>query len=154
MDERPDTGVPADRDPSAPDDPRPGTRPLSETVLGTLGIDIVEATGERVELRMDVGPRVHQPFGYLHGGVSVLLAETAASLGASIAAGPERRVLGMEINANHLRTMRDGHVTVVGTPIHRGRSTHVWSAEIRDEHGRLVCISRCTLAVRDVREGG
>jgi uncharacterized protein (TIGR00369 family) len=133
------------------EDPRPGTRPLSETVLATLGIDLVEATGERVVLHLEVGPQVHQPYGYLHGGVSVLLAETAASVGASIAAGPDKRVLGMEINANHMRTVRDGKVITVGTPIHQGRSTQVWAVEVRDEEDRLICISRCTLAVKDIR---
>lgn len=130
-------------------DPRPGTAPLENTVLGTLGIEVLEASGERVVLTMPVGPQVHQPYGILHGGVSVVLAETAASVGAGLAAGSDRAVFGMEINANHLRPIRSGTVTTVGTPIHVGRTTQVWETRTTDERDRLVSVSRCTLAVRE-----
>lgn len=134
-------------------DPRPGTRPLDQTILGRMGIEIVEASGKRVELRMPVGPAVHQPYGLLHGGASVVLAESAASTGGGIAAGDGRRVFGIQISANHLRPVRDGVVTAVGVPIHLGRTTQVWRVDIRDAAGRLACTSRCTLAVRDVDDG-
>lgn len=119
-----------------------------ETLLTTLGIEIVEATRERVVARMPVGPRVHQPFGLLHGGASVALAETVASTGAWMNVDQATQVVvGIEINANHLRARRDGEVVATATPVHVGRSTQVWEVRIADEEGRAVCVSRCTLAV-------
>lgn len=127
-----------------------GTTP--DTLLETLGIDVLEATPERVVATMPVGPRVHQPFGLLHGGASVALAETVASIGATLGVDRESKMaVGMEINANHLRPMRDGLLRAVATPLHRGRGTQVWQVELRDERERLVCVSRCTLAVVDAR---
>jgi len=120
----------------------------AQTLLSTLGIDIVEATKERVVARMPVGPKVHQPFGLLHGGASVALAETVASAGGWMNVDRAREsVVGIEINANHLRGIRDGVVTAVATPVHIGRKTQVWEIRITDEQGKAVCISRCTLAV-------
>jgi 1,4-dihydroxy-2-naphthoyl-CoA hydrolase len=114
----------------------------------TLGIEMVELTAERVVATMPVDDRTRQPFGLLHGGASVALAETVASLGGTMNVDLERNaVVGIEINANHLRGKRDGVVTATGTPIHLGRSTHVWHISIVDEEGRQVCVSRCTLAV-------
>jgi 1,4-dihydroxy-2-naphthoyl-CoA hydrolase len=122
--------------------------PHKETLLTTLGIEIVEATRERVVARMPVGPKVHQPFGLLHGGASVALAETVASTAGWMQVDPEKEtVVGLEINANHLRAKRDGVVTAVATALHIGRKTHVWDVRITDEQGKLVCVSRCTLAV-------
>jgi len=119
-----------------------------ETLLTTLGIEIVEATRERVVATMAVGPTVHQPFGLLHGGASVALAETAASTAAWMNVDQATQVpVGIEINANHLRAKRDGVVTATATPVHVGRTTQVWDVRIADEKGRLVCVSRCTLAV-------
>jgi uncharacterized protein (TIGR00369 family) len=119
-----------------------------ETLLATLGIEMVEATRERVVARMPVGPRVHQPFGLLHGGASVALAETVASTAAWMNVDQSAEiVVGIEINANHLRAKRDGVVTATATPLHVGRRTQVWDVRIEDEEGRLVCASRCTLAV-------
>ena len=113
-----------------------------------LGIEVVELGAERVVCTMPVDRRTHQPFGLLHGGASVALAETVASLGAWMNVDRERQAaVGIEINANHLRSMRSGTVRAVGTPVHRGRTTHVWANEIRDEAERLVCLSRCTLAI-------
>jgi uncharacterized protein (TIGR00369 family) len=118
------------------------------TLLSTLGIEIVEASKDRVVGRMPVGPRVHQPFGLLHGGASVALAETVASAAGWMQVDRETEtVVGLEINANHLRAKRDGVVTAVATPLHIGRKTHVWDVKITDEQGKLVCVSRCTLAV-------
>lgn len=123
-----------------------GTMP--NTLMATLGISVREASGERVVATMPVTPAHHQPHGILHGGASVALAETVASIGASLAL-PEAggSVVGLEINANHLRPVRDGVLTAVATPLHQGRRTQVWAVEIRDAASRLVCTSRCTLAV-------
>jgi 1,4-dihydroxy-2-naphthoyl-CoA hydrolase len=119
-----------------------------ETLLSTLGIEIVEASKERVVARMPVGPKVHQPFGLLHGGASVALAETVASAGGWMQVDQAKEgVVGLEINANHLRAKRDGMLTAIATPAHIGRRTHVWDVRITDEEGKLVCVSRCTLAV-------
>ena len=118
------------------------------TLLTTLGIDVLEAGREKVVATMPVGPKVHQPFGLLHGGASVVLAETVASAGAWACVDQAReRVVGIEINANHLRGKREGILTAVATPVHVGRRTQVWQVLITDEEGKAVCASRCTLAV-------
>jgi len=97
---------------------------------------------------MPVDHRTRQPYGILHGGASVALAETVASIGATMNVDRATSVaVGLEINANHMRPKRDGVVTGTATPIHRGKSTQVWDVRIVDEEGRLVCVSRCTLAV-------
>ena len=116
--------------------------------MHTLGIELVEVTPERVVATMPVTPRHHQPHGIMHGGASVALAETVASIGATAALKLDgQRAVGLEINANHLRAVTSGTITATATPIHVGRSTHVWGVEIRDAQERLVCVSRCTLAV-------
>lgn len=117
-----------------------------ETLLATLGIEVIEATKDRVVATMPVGPRVHQPFGLLHGGASLALAETVTSIGAwhNVDRAKEFAV-GLEINANHVRAVREGTVTATATPLHVGRRTQVWEARIVDDRGRLVCVSRCTL---------
>lgn len=121
----------------------------TETVLDTLNIKIEEAESERVLLSMPVDARVHQYSGLLHGGVSVVLAETAASIGAALNTDLERYTpVGVEINANHVRSVTKGTVTAEARPVYKGRQMTVWSIEIRDERGRLVCISRCTLALK------
>lgn len=118
----------------------------------TLGIEMVELTEERVVATMPVDERTRQPFGLLHGGASIALAETVASFGAALFIDRVRyAAVGQEINGNHLRPKFDGVVRAVGTPVHVGRSTQVWSIEIRDEEERLVCISRCTMAVVERR---
>jgi len=120
------------------------------TVMETLGIEITEYTPERVVATMPVTPKTHQPLGIMHGGVSVVIAETVASSGSYQFIDPARqRAVGLEINANHIRSKRDGVVTAVGVPIHVGRSTLVWDIRIYDEQDKLVCISRCTMAVVD-----
>jgi 1,4-dihydroxy-2-naphthoyl-CoA hydrolase len=114
----------------------------------TLGIEMLELTPSRVVATMPVDQRTRQPFGILHGGASLALAETVASFGAVAVIDRERFVaVGQEINANHLRPKLDGIVTATGVPVHVGRTSQVWSIEIRDEAGKLVCISRCTMAV-------
>jgi len=113
-----------------------------------LGIEILELTPKRVVASMPVDERTRQPFGILHGGASVALAETVASLGAIMNVDIEKSsAVGLEINANHLRAKREGIVTATATPFHVGRSTQVWDIRIVDEEERPVCISRCTLAV-------
>jgi 1,4-dihydroxy-2-naphthoyl-CoA hydrolase len=120
----------------------------ANNMIGLLEISILEATVDRVVATMPVQAKVHQPFGLLHGGASVALAETVASLGAYLnVMDSGMGAVGLEINANHLRGKRDGIVTATATPIHKGRSTHVWQVEIKDEAGKMVCVSRCTLAI-------
>jgi len=124
------------------------TRGLADT----LGIDVVELSATRVVATMPVDQRTRQPFGILHGGASLALAETVASLGATANIDRQEFVaVGLEINANHLRAMQDGVVTATATPIHIGRTTQVWDIRIVDEADRPVCVSRCTLAVRPKR---
>ena len=117
------------------------------TVGDVLGIEVTEATPERCVATMPVDARHHQPLGYLHGGVSVVLAETVASVGAFMAAPEGYTAFGQEINANHLRPKREGTLTAVGTPVYKGRSSQVWQVRITDERDKLICVSRCTLAV-------
>ena len=125
--------------------------PDRDSLGRTIGIEIVEAGPDRVVATMPVGPRVHQPLGYLHGGASVALAETAVSVGAYLAAPDGHTAFGMEINANHLRPMREGVLTATAVPVHVGRTSQVWQADLRDERGHLVCTSRCTLAIVPLR---
>jgi len=118
-------------------------------LMKILGIEIVEAAKERVVLTMPVTPRVHQYTGIMNGGVSLLLAETAASIGAVINTDLTKRTpVGIEINANHLRSVGKGIVTTIATPIYHGRTLSVWQVEITNERGKLVCVSRCTLSLK------
>ncbi len=127
--------------------------PLARRGLAVaLGIEMEELSRERVVATMPVDDRTRQPFGLLHGGASIALAETVASFGAAVLIDRERFVaVGLEINGNHLRAKTEGMVRATGVPVHVGRSTQVWSIEITDEEGRLVCISRCTMAIVDRR---
>jgi uncharacterized protein (TIGR00369 family) len=124
-----------------------------ERLTNTLGIVVEEVTRERVIMTMEVTPRLHQPTGVLHGGASVALAESAASVAANQNVPEGYAALGQEINANHIRAVRSGTVRAVALPLHIGRTSQVWSVEIRDEAGKLVCVSRCTLAVVKRPEG-
>ena len=117
------------------------------TLLTLLDMEIIESTKERVVIRMPVGPKVHQPWGLLHGGASVALAESVASVGGALNCQPGKGVVGLEINANHVRPRRSGMLTAIGTPLHSGQTTHIWEVKIYDEAEKLVCVSRCTLAV-------
>ena len=113
-----------------------------------LGIEILELTAARVVATMPVDERTRQPYGLLHGGASVALAETLASLGAIMNIDRQHfSAVGLEINANHIRAKREGTVRGTATPSHVGRSTHVWTVEIVDEEDRVVCVSRCTIAI-------
>lgn len=121
---------------------------LQNTVMNTLGIEIIEYTKERVVATMPVTPKTHQPFGLLHGGVSVVIAETVASAGSyQFIDKSYQRAVGLEINANHIRSKADGVVKAVGIPVHVGKTTIIWDIRIYDEEEKLVCISRCTMMV-------
>ncbi|MGZ3617748.1 MAG: PaaI family thioesterase [Ktedonobacteraceae bacterium] len=120
------------------------------SVWNVLDIKLVSAEKDKVVATMPIGPNHRQQVGYLHGGVSVVLAESVASLGTVLNIDPSRQMaFGLEINANHVRPKRDGQLTAVATPIHKGRTTHIWDIRISDEMNKLVCISRCTVAVVD-----
>lgn len=113
-----------------------------------LGIVVLKRTHNAVVASMRVSPRVSQSLGLLHGGASLTLAETAASLGGMLHVDQSSEcVVGLEINANHLRTKRDGLVTATAKPLHIGRRTQVWDIKITDEARKLICVSRCTMAV-------
>jgi 1,4-dihydroxy-2-naphthoyl-CoA hydrolase len=122
-------------------------RITGNTLVRHLGIEITEIGDDYLKATMPVDHRTHQPMGILHGGASVALAETIGSLGAQMCAEPGYFVVGLEINANHIRSVREGFVTGVATPIHVGRSTQVWNIHIADENDRTVCISRLTMSV-------
>lgn len=125
---------------------------LDKTLIGALGITYEEITPDRVVCKMPVGPKTIQPMGLLHGGASVALAETAASVGTAININSETHfAAGLEINANHLRGKREGVVTATAVPFHKGRTTMVWDIQITDEEDKLICVSRCTVAVVEKR---
>ena len=118
-----------------------------------IGIELKVLTTDKVVATMPVDDRTRQPFGLLHGGASAALAETVASLGAFLNVDPETQAaVGVELNANHLRGKTEGIVTATATPLHRGRTIHVWDVRIEDEEARLICASRCTLAIVNRRD--
>ena len=113
-----------------------------------IGIEIVRIGPDHLDGRMPVDKRTTQPDGILHGGASVALAETLGSVGGAMVVDRERfQVVGQEINANHIRPVREGFVHGTARPIHLGRRSHVWTIEIVDDQTRLICVSRITLAV-------
>ena len=112
-----------------------------------LGVEVVLATPDKVILQVEVGPKTHQPYGILHGGVSALLAEGAASFGGALSVGPDSIVVGTELNCSHLRSMSSGVLSATATPIRKGRTVHVWGIELTDDQGRLICVARCSLQV-------
>ena len=114
-----------------------------------LGIEIVELEAERAVATMPVTSDHLQPLGYLHGGASVALAESIVSVAAAASVWPEQIAFGLEINANHLRPKRDGLLTATAERLHAGRTTQVWQVRITDEEDKLVCVSRCTIALVD-----
>jgi 1,4-dihydroxy-2-naphthoyl-CoA hydrolase len=126
--------------------------PLGQGTMGEqLGIEWVELGEDFIKARMPVDHRTKQPYGLLHGGASVALAETLGSVGAALSVDPARYIaVGMEINANHIRSVRDGFVIGTTRPVHRGATTQVWEIRIEDERGKLVCISRLTVAIRKI----
>ncbi|KUP06098.1 esterase [Bacillus coahuilensis m2-6] len=121
---------------------------MEHTLLHNLGMELKQLEEGKVIMTMPVDERTRQPLGFLHGGASVALAETVASLGAVHLIDEEQEItFGLEINANHIRSKRDGIVTATGRIQHRGRTTQVWEIRITDENDNLICLSRCTMAV-------
>jgi uncharacterized protein (TIGR00369 family) len=118
-----------------------------DTAVERLGIEFLEVGDDFIRARVPVDTRTRQPYGILHGGVSVVLAETLGSCGAAFAAPEGHRAVGLDINANHLRATTSGWVTGTARPVHVGRSTQVWQIDLQDEQGRLTCVSRITMAV-------
>lgn len=117
------------------------------TAVGHLGIEFVEIGDDFLRARVPVDKRTVQPFGLLHGGVSVVLAETLGSMGAYFASPEGHRAVGLDINANHLRAATSGWVTGTARAVHRGRTTQVWQIDLANEAGELVCVSRITMAM-------
>ena len=131
-------------------------RPVSVELLTTsnadsavthLGIEFLEVGDDFIRARVPVNERTRQPYGLLHGGVSVVLAETLGSCGAAFAAPEGHRTVGLDINANHLRGVSSGWVTGITRPVHIGRSTQVWAIELTNDAGELTCVSRITMAM-------
>lgn len=130
-----------------------GIEMIKDTLIEALGINITQLDAGRVIATMPVDERTRQPFGLLHGGASVALAETVASIGAYELVDKETEgVAGLEINANHVRPKTEGVVTAIGTILHQGKSTMVWDIKITDEQDRLICVSRCTMAVIKIKK--
>jgi 1,4-dihydroxy-2-naphthoyl-CoA hydrolase len=119
----------------------------ANSMVEHLGIEFVALTENSLSARMPVDERTKQPFGLLHGGANVVLAETLGSVAGNLVVPDDKMVVGVEINANHLRVVRDAYVIGTTTPVHLGRSTQVWDIKIEDAEGRLSCVSRLTLAV-------
>ena len=122
-----------------------------QTAASHLGIEFLEVGDDFIRARVPVDARTIQPFGLLHGGVSVVLAETLGSCGAAFAVPEGQRVVGLDINANHLKGVTSGWVIGTTRPVHIGRSTQVWAIELRNEAGELTCVSRITMAVLAAR---
>lgn len=112
-----------------------------------LGIEFTEIGDDFLRARVPVDARTKQPYGLLHGGVSVVLAETLGSVGAACACPAGHRAVGLDINANHLRSATQGWVTGTARPVHIGKTTHVWQIDMVNEAGELTCVSRITMAI-------
>ena len=118
------------------------------TIMDAIGIEVVRVSEDEVVATMPVHGPTKQPFGILHGGASLVLAETVASLGTFNLIDQENELaVGLEINANHVRSKSAGTVTATGVTLHQGRKVMVWDIRITDEDDRLICVSRCTVAV-------
>lgn len=113
-----------------------------------IGLEFTELGPDFLKGRIPVDHRTNQPYGILHGGASCVLAETLGSIGSALVIDTEKFIcVGLEINANHLRSVSEGFVTGTATPIHLGRSTHVWDIRLHDQQQKLICISRLTVAI-------
>ena len=120
------------------------------TLVEHLGIEIIEINKDSLKGKMPVDNRTRQPLGLLHGGASVVLAETLGSIAATMTLDLNKQyAVGLEINANHIRSAKEGEVIGMATPIHVGGKTQVWEIKISDEDDRLICISRITMAILD-----
>jgi 1,4-dihydroxy-2-naphthoyl-CoA hydrolase len=122
-----------------------------DTAVAHLGIEFLEVGDDFIRARVPVNTHTRQPYGLLHGGVSVVLAETLGSSGAVYSCTEGTRAVGLDINANHLRGATEGWVTGVTRPVHIGRTTQVWQIELRNDAGELTCVSRITMAVLQPR---
>jgi uncharacterized protein (TIGR00369 family) len=118
-----------------------------DTAVAHLGMEFLEVGDDFIRARVPVDKRTRQPYGLLHGGVSVVLAETLGSCGAAYATPEGHRAVGLDINANHIKGVTSGWVTGVTRPVHMGRSTHVWQIDMHNDAGELTCVSRITMAV-------
>ena len=118
-----------------------------DTVVRRLGIEFLEVGDDFLRARVPVNAHTRQPYGLLHGGVSVVLAETLGSCGAVYACPEGWRAVGLDINANHIRSATAGWVTGTARPVHIGRSTQVWQIDMHNDAGELTCVSRLTMAV-------
>ena len=118
-----------------------------DTAVAHLGIEFLEVGDDFIRARVPVDTRTKQPYGLLHGGVSVVLAETLGSCGAAFSSPEGHRAVGLDINANHLKSATSGWVTGVARPVHIGRTTQVWQIDLHNEAGELTCVSRITMAV-------
>ena len=118
-----------------------------DTAVSALGIEFLEVGDDFIKARVPVDKRTKQPYGLLHGGVSVVLAETLGSCGAASAAPEGHRCVGLDINANHLKGATSGWVTGITRPVHIGRTTQVWQIDLTNAAGELTCVSRITMAV-------
>ena len=124
-------------------------KPLGRETMGEyIGIEWTEVGGDFIKAKMPVDHRTKQPYGLLHGGASCVLSETIGSVASAMVVDHSKFVcVGLEINANHVRSARTGFDTGIATPLHLGANTHVWDIKIHDEIGKLVCISRLTVAI-------
>lgn len=121
---------------------------FGKNMTGFLGIEVIEIRDDALVARMPITDKVKQPYGLLHGGASVVLAESVGSVATNLIVDPEKYVgVGLEVNANHLRPVLSGEVTATCTPLHIGGKTHIWDIKIRDEKGKLTCVSRLTVAI-------
>ncbi|WP_435354219.1 hotdog fold thioesterase [Emticicia sp. SJ17W-69] len=125
----------------------------NKNMVDHLGIEFLEIGEDFVTARMPVDHRTHQPFGILHGGASVVLAESLGSVASflTLTDPTTQRAVGLEINANHIRGVSSGWVYAKATPLHLGRTTHVWDIKITSEEGKLVCVVRFTVAIIAVK---
>lgn len=120
------------------------------TLVEHLGMEITEIGDDFIKGTMPVDKRTHQPLGLLHGGASVALAETLGSIAATITLDQSKQyAVGLEINANHLKAVKNGLVTGVAKPLHIGRKTHVWEIKIYNDQNEMTCVSRITMAIID-----
>ena len=124
----------------------------NNTLAGMLGIEFTELGEDFIVARMPVDERTRQPLGLLHGGASVALAETLGSVAATLCLDDSRFCVGLEINANHIRSIRNGFVTGRTQPVHIGKQTHVWEIRITNESNELICISRITMAILEKKK--
>jgi len=124
-----------------------------DTMGDFLGIEWVEVGDDFMKAKMPVNDRTKQPYGLLHGGASCVLAETIGSVASAMVIDPAKfQCVGLEINANHIHSATAGYVTATALPLHLGKSTHVWDIKIYDENGKVICISRLTMAIIQKRD--